>query len=107
MHDIDEDTVSDRQIDEGNDMTGCNQICAKRVVNDKEVANINGPQATRIIKGLSWARNFEERSSKGLQEDSSSKESRKLPSRVLSRKKTVLKMIDLQRLSDVVKYEIL
>ncbi|KAI5653877.1 hypothetical protein M9H77_31064 [Catharanthus roseus] len=68
MHDEDEDIVSDRQIDKGNDMAGCNQICAERVVNDEEVFQCvqfyrslrrsarNRPSAARIIKGLRSAR---------------------------------------------------
>ncbi|KAI5670665.1 hypothetical protein M9H77_11029 [Catharanthus roseus] len=36
MHDADEDTVSDRKIDEGDDIIGCNEICDERVVNDEE-----------------------------------------------------------------------
>ncbi|KAI5682711.1 hypothetical protein M9H77_03939 [Catharanthus roseus] len=38
MHDADEDTISDGQINEGNDMAGYNQICAQRIVNDEEAA---------------------------------------------------------------------
>ncbi|KAI5661946.1 hypothetical protein M9H77_21269 [Catharanthus roseus] len=39
MNDAYEDTISDRQIDEGNDMARCNKIYAERVVNDEEVAH--------------------------------------------------------------------
>ncbi|KAI5654698.1 hypothetical protein M9H77_31885 [Catharanthus roseus] len=38
MHDVDEDSVSKWQIDEGDDLAGCNEIYVKRVVNDEKVA---------------------------------------------------------------------
>ncbi|KAI5678697.1 hypothetical protein M9H77_09647 [Catharanthus roseus] len=116
VHDTNEDTVSAREIDE------VDEICAKIVVNDEEVAECikfdrplrrsarNIPPNTRIIKGLRSVRMQRREAAKELGKcvvnvtDTSSKEARKLPSRVLSKKKM---MIDLQRLTDVVKSEIL
>ncbi|KAI5652645.1 hypothetical protein M9H77_29832 [Catharanthus roseus] len=121
-NDKDEDTVSDRQIDEGNDMVGCNQICAERVVNNEEVAQCvqfdrpprrsarNRPPLARIIKGGRSARMPRREAAKdfgkSVVNDTGSKEAWKFPSRVLFKEKRVLKMIDLRRFPDV-KFEIL
>ncbi|KAI5659663.1 hypothetical protein M9H77_28456 [Catharanthus roseus] len=105
MHDEDEDTVNDQQIDECDDMTGCNKTCAERVVNDEEVAQCiqfdrpprrstrNRPPAARIIKGLRSVRILMREAAKDFGKSVANIR--------------VCKMIDLRRLPDVVKSEIL
>ncbi|KAI5673968.1 hypothetical protein M9H77_14332 [Catharanthus roseus] len=98
----DENTDSDRRIDEGHDMGGCNQICTERDVNDEEVAQRvqfdrpprrsakNRPLPIRIIKGLISARMPRKEAGKDF------------------RKSVVnVTMIDLRRLPNVVKSKIL
>ncbi|KAI5658622.1 hypothetical protein M9H77_27415 [Catharanthus roseus] len=86
MHDTYENTFIDREIDE------VDEICAERVVNDGS-GRITRPSATRIIKGLRSVRMLRREAAKDLG---------KCVINV-----TVLNMIELQRLSDVVKSEIL